>query len=341
MNQSRARPQAANRAEQTVLAVLPRSVEVSNAPTSDTAADLIINGQPLTIKWAGEGHLGDVRNLLKDTSHPHPDIVVAQRLSPGARAALNEAGVGWVDETGAAEIAIGHIIVSRSGTSQKPAPETLKRWTPAVMAVAEALLCGVAATVAATESATGLSTGSCTAALRYLTDLELLQAAAQRGRDSARRIEDRDTFLASYAAAAQATTDPISLQVGVAWRDPVAELIATGKRWHTAQVNWVATGSVAAAVMAPYLSSVTSTDVYVDATSIVSIEAVAKTADLQPIEGGRLTLRPFPSEAVRRLSETIDGLRVAPWPRVYVDLRRTGVRGEEAAEHLLEVIHER
>jgi hypothetical protein len=60
-----------------------------------------------------------------------------------------------------------------------------------------------------------------------------------------------------------------------------------------------------------------------------------------PIEGGRLTLRPFPTVAVRRLAETIDGLRVAPWPRVYVDLLSAGVRGEEAAEHLREVIHAR
>jgi len=27
-------------------------------------------------------------------------------------------------------------------------------------------------------------------------------------------------------------------------------------------------------------------------------------------------------------------MRTAPWPRVYADLRRAGVRGEDAAEHL-------
>jgi hypothetical protein len=45
--------------------------------------------------------------------------------------------------------------------------------------------------------------------------------------------------------------------------------------------------------------------------------------------------------ALDRLAETIDALRVAPWPRVYVDLLAAGVRGEEAAEHLWEVIDAR
>lgn len=39
----------------------------------------------------------------------------------------------------------------------------------------------------------------------------------------------------------------------------------------------------------------------------------------------------------QRLSTPVGDLRVAPWPRVYADLRVSGVRGEEAAEHLFEV----
>jgi len=85
------------------------------------------------------------------------------------------------------------------------------------------------------------------------------------------------------------------------------------------------------------LTNVTSAVVYVDAGTIPALEMVARRADLDPIEGGRLTLRPLPTASVRHLAELVDGLRVAPWPRVYVDLRDTGVRGEVAAEHLREV----
>lgn len=55
--------------------------------------------------------------------------------------------------------------------------------------------------------------------------------------------------------------------------------------------------------------------------------------------GRRLVLRPFPTLAVPRLAERVQDVVVAPWPRVYADLRPLGVRGEEAAEHLAEVNH--
>ena len=328
---------ATGRAIDTVLAVLPRAAK-ARVPRSqrDAGADLIVGGQALEIQWIGGGSLGDARRVLAGRRR-RPDIVVARRLSPGAREALSEAGVGWVDETGAAEIAVGSIVVSRTGRPLKPA-ERPKRWTAAVLAVAEALLCETKATVTATAAATGLSAGSCTQALRFLTDLGLLEAQARRGRFSARQVVDPDRLLEAYASEAERMRASISLQVGVTWRDPVAGLVETGRKWNKAKLAWAATGAAAASVLAPYLTTVTAAEVYVDADSMALLEAAAATVDLRPIEGGRLTLRPFPTLAVRELASEVGGLRVAPWPRVYVDLRQSGVRGEEAAEHLREVV---
>lgn len=323
------------RAEQAVRAVLPRTAKICRGRT-EAEADLIVNGQLFEIKWIGDGRLADAKRLLAKRQTRY-GVAVARRMSSGARVALTEAGIGWVDETGAAEIVIGSIVVSRTGQSPKPA-QRLGRWTPSVFAVAEALLCSTKATVAATEVATGLSNGSCTTALRVLTDLGLLETDVGRGRNSARHVVDKDQLLDAYAAAVESMPACINLHLGVTWRDPVDGLLIIGQKWDKAEVAWASTGAIAAAVIAPYLTTVNSADVYVDADTVLGLEATARVADLRPIEGGRLILRPFPTVTVQRLATVVDELRVAPWPRVYADLRTVGVRGEDAAEHLREVV---
>ena len=327
------------RAEDAVRAVLPRAAKV-RVGGHDAGVDIVVNGHPFGIKWIGDGRLADAKRVVS-TRRGRPDIAVARRMSPGARETLAGAGIGWVDETGAAEIAAGTIVISRPGRPPKPTGAP-KRWTPSVIAVAEALLCGTKATVAATEEATGLSNGSCTTALRVLTDFGLLEADAGRGRDSARRVADRDLLLDAYASAVEALPPTISLQIGVTWRDTIEGVALVGAKWDKAKVVWATSGAVAATVIAPHLTTVNAADVYVDAETILGLEAAAAAAaGLRPIEGGRLTLRPFPSVTVRRLATRVDGLMVAPWPRVFADVRTVGVRGEEAAEHLREVMHGR
>ena len=326
------------RAQDAVLAILPRAAKVRTSG-ADVVGDIIVNGHPFQIKWIGDGRLADAMRVVSPR-RGRPDIAVARHMSPGARETLVDAGIGWVDETGAAEIAAGTIIISRPGRPPKPTRPP-KRWTPSVIAVAESLLCGTKATVAANEEATGLSNGSCTTALRVLTDFGLLEADAGRGRDSARRVADYNQLLADYASAVEAVPPSISLQIGVTWRDTIDGIVQTGAKWDKAKVAWATSGVVAANVIAPHLTTVSAADVYVDADTVLGLEAAAATAGLRPIEGGRLTIRPFPSVTVRRLATRVDGIMVAPWPRVFADVRTVGVRGEEAAEHLREVVRDR
>ena len=92
--------------------VLPPSVNITQG---DTAGSLLINGYPLTVEWVGDGWLSDVQDVLEKVDKPN--LVAGRRFSPGARKALADARINWADETGAAAIAIGTIIVSMSGAS--------------------------------------------------------------------------------------------------------------------------------------------------------------------------------------------------------------------------------
>jgi len=317
------------RAMDAVANVLPRSVSVTGRDPSTA----LIGDLPVRVTWIGEGRLRNARSALEGSSG-QPEILVARRMSPGAREAIIDAGLSWVDEMGAAHIVIDSIVVIREGRSI-PRPG---EWSPSVVAVAEALLCGTTATVEATQEATGLSAGSCTNALRLLEDTDLLESDADRGRNSARRVASLERLLDAYTSEVLRAPATPRLQLGVTWRDPVVGLRDIGERWAKLPIAWACTGTVAASVIAPHLTSGATAEAYVGTETIAGLEAVARRTELKPIEGGKLTIRPFPTDATRRLAETKTGLRIAPWPRVYADLQTVGVRGEEAAEHLWEVV---
>ena len=324
-------PSPETRCCELLAAALPRPVEIV-AVGPDR---ILVNGTELKVAWADDGWLPDVRRAL-DAGRERPQIVAARRLSPGARAELGDAGIAWVDETGAAEIAIGSIIVVRPGLVDS-ARHRPAGWTAATVGVAEALLCDISPTVDAVSDATGLSTGSCVTALRTLTDLKLLTHNAKRGRESGRRVVDHDLLLDSYASAAAARKRPPSLRVGVTWRDVVDGTITAGRSWTTAGIVWAATGAVASEVIAPHLTNLNTADVYIAGQSLADLAHSARVAGLEPMEGGRLQLIAFPTAATSRLIEHAHEMTIAPWPRVFADLRVWGVRGEDVAEHLREV----
>ena len=301
-------------------------------------ADVEVLGSVVHLVWAGEGWPRDIERAVAVGAARPGAVVVVKRMSPGAAAAAVAAGLGWVDEDGGADFTTPTLAVARTARpSLRPARPA--HWTAQTMGVAEALLCGVPATVSAVRAATGSSESTCTRALALFADSGVLSASAARGRRSGRRLAEPDRLLADYAAYAATQSAVLELDTNPLWADIVDGVAAAGKAWDKARVAWAASGPAAAAVMAPLLTNVGSALVYVEADTRSDLEAAARAVGAVPVGGrGRLQLRAFPSKATRRLAGEVGGLRVAPWPRVYVDLAASGVRGDEAAEHLREVI---
>lgn len=315
-------------------AVLPRGVQVDARPAR-RKDDVRVHaaGRDLVVRWIPQGSLNMVRDAIQTS--PRPDIIMSPYLSAGARHEASAAGIGWLDETGAAEIVAGNLIVTRDSVVPK---QSSSRWTPATEGVAEAILAGVTPTVNGLTEATGVAPATAARALSALTHIGLLSASAARGRNSGRRVKDHGQLLHAYAEVVAARPVGPELRVGVIWRDPLRELPKVGTRWNDDHIAWAATSAISAAVMAPLITQIAPMVVYLDATTLPQLAAAAAAADLKPSSGGRLVLRPFPSTATRRLSYTTGDLRTVTWPRAYADLRTTGVRGEEGAEHLREAM---
>ena len=208
-------------------------------------------------------------------------------------------------------------------------------WTKSVLGAAEAILVGTTPTVDSVAHATGLSHGALSSALRFLTQEGLLTASAARGRNAARRVDSHETLLGAYASAALSHRQSPSLVAGVLWNDPIHDAADLGAALSERGTPWAATGPLAAAAMAPFQTEIAPLEMYVAGTATVGqLHLLAMELGLRPIDGGRLTLRAFPLETTARLSASVGGLICVPWPRVFVDLQRAGVRGEDAAEHL-------
>lgn len=315
-------------------AVLPPGTQVEATPRQDRDVFVSVAGRRLRLRWLPVGWPRQLTEALE--IKPRPDIVVAPQFSPGARALAGRERVGWVDESGAAEISAGTIVISRTGSPATPTGAKVG-WRPTTLAVCEVLLTGCPATVSAVVAETGLSMSGVATALKFLASEGLLASGADRGPQSRRRVTDRDGLNDVYAAAAERLRSPVAIRAGVLWRNPLKGVTEVGRAWDEAGIGWAATGALSAAAWAPIMTEVTPMEVYVTGKTPGDLRRALFAAGLKEMEGGRLQLRPFPTPAGPSVSAEISpGLRSVLWPRAYADLRIAGVRGEDAAEHLRE-----
>lgn len=322
-----------DRALRALEAILPSGAHVKVLADQDDR-DLIVSvaGRKLRLRWLPVGWPRQVAEALR--RRPRPDIIAAPRLSPGARHLAGQQEVGWLDESGAAEIATGSLLISRTGHPAVPLDSSLG-WRPATLAICEVLLAGHPATVSAVADRTGLAVSTVAESLKFLDSQGFLSTHAARGPLSRRYISDENALMDAYAAAAERLQTPVSIRVGVLWRDPVNSAIETGRSWKAFGTHWAITSALSASVLAPFQTEIAPMEIYLAGRTPGDLRNAATAAGLREIEGGRLILRPFPTPANGTITfEPMPGLVSVLWPRVYADLRTVGVRGEEAAEHL-------
>lgn len=337
--------QLTKRVRRVLAAALPHGLRVdvsprqkARAPAFDVAVWAGTTKHRFTAGWAGEGWPADVEQLALLV--PGLEVVVAAKLSEGARKWLSHEGLGWVDEVGHAEIIRpSGLVISREPAQVRARPDETTRWARSTLSVAEAALSGVPPTVEGIERATGLSRQATATALARLERLGLLaRPQAQRGPASARRIVDTDALLDAYAAAAseQQSKQP-PLLVHRLWKDPLQTLrseIARGL--NSSKARWAVTGVAASVLLAPYISDVTTLELYVDAELMSDRSLLASLLGGRIVEKGeRIAVRQIPT-AMTDQGPVIQGVHVALPVRVYADLLAAGGRSAEAAQHLRE-----
>jgi len=342
------RTQLATRVRRTLTSVLPPGVRVFVVPRADGSPTFDVTVQTgaadhrFLAGWAGKGWPADVEELVR--ASPGVEIAVAAEFSHNARVLLDQRGIGWIDESGLASITRpSGLIISREPIRESVMSPSPIKWSRSTLAVAEAALSGVTPTVESIEEATGLSRHATAIGLAQLERLGLLaRPTARRGPKSGRQIVDYADFLDNYSKVAiERRSRQKVLRFHRLWEGNAVATLRTeiAPALSTLEHHWAVTGTAASQLIAPYLSDVTTLDLYVDP------ELMSNTQELELRLGARIVQRGQVIE-VRELptlmsekGPVLDSISVALPVRVYADLLGIGGRSAEAAQHLREELH--
>ncbi|MGD0453320.1 MAG: type IV toxin-antitoxin system AbiEi family antitoxin [Solirubrobacteraceae bacterium] len=313
-------------------------------PTSDGAHLLRVLGlsrQPrFHAVWVRRGWPADVRARL-DRS-PAVNLVVAPELSSGARRLLDERGVNWLDETGAASLRGEGLLVhvDRAPAAKDPQPHGAS-WSQIAGLAGEATLATRPAliTTAWIAEHTGCSIAR---ASRILAGWDeegwTAKRGPARGRGAHRVLEQPDAMLESWTAHINAM--PVERWFAHTTSRDLDD-VQTRLAHALGDISFGWTGWAAAQQLAPFVTQLPVLHLRVD-------ERYAH-RDLAPRlqeagltltdDAGRIELWRTPGNAFRLATPSPSG-PIVSWPRVYADLKRLGGRGEDAAGHLRDVMEQ-
>ena len=333
------------RVQHALVAVLPSGLHVHLEPTPHPTGGVF----DVTVKagsgrhrflagWAGEGWPADVDRLL--TRVRKIDVVVARRISEVSRAKLADRRIGWVDETGQANINLrSGFVVVREIPSGEPAMSANAQWNQSTLSAAEAIFAGVPPTVEAIEAATGLSRGSSAKALAGFEERGWLgRPGPKRGAGSGRRIVDIEDLIDNYAiAAGELRRKQRVRKLHRLMTDPLYLLeVEIGPVLRSLGAKWALTGAGASMLLAPYLTGLPMLDLYVDPDHFEDPDLPRCIESREVPRGHVIEIRPLPTPMSLR-GPDINGVQVALPARVYADLNASGGRLAEAGNHLREV----
>ncbi len=305
--------------------------------------------------WVGEGLPADARRASGridrriDEQRGTIPVVTARRLSRGAQEILEAEQLSWADASGRAHLVVpGRLYVTRLEPSRVE-PTRGFAWSAAADAIAETLLTwrmrggsdagALVERVAAVAEAADVSLPHTARVLRQFDEQGYTaKTGAERGSSATREFRDPGRMLSDWVGQYAASGGPgQAIEYHVPWREPErsTSLLSTA----LAGSQWAVTGEAAADRIAPFLTGVSTLDVYVPARGLaLATERLGRERDLTEVaSGGRIRLYPAQPH-VFRLAEGTDGVSLASAVRVYADLVRQRGRSAEAGEHLREVV---
>lgn len=307
-------------------------------------------------RWIGPGFPRDLERALGDahsgdTGADDVIVVVGERMSPGTVERLRLAHHSWADETGRIYLDVPGLLMLRDAAvrNRRQRPSAPWRWSPSAGAVAEYALVAAAprftidhvpavplprAVVIAEE--TGWSTAQVLKVLAHFDREGWTQkAGTSRGVGASRALVDPTGLISGWAAWHRERAIGAT-RAHATWRDP-QEFLRDRLLRHIEPADYALTGWVAADRVAPFATTIPSIGVYLhpDVYDAHLTDLLQRTG-LRRVESGERVQFIKAEPHVLKQKRVVDGLEIVSDIRLYGDLLRLGVRGEDSAQHLRE-----
>jgi len=267
-----------------------------------------------------------------------PLVLVADRSTEAARSVLKEHGVGYLDATGNANVALPGIYVQTDSSHKAPkartTPTTRLRGKAGLVVQALLIEPDLDWGVSFLAESSGVSVGLAHNVLARL-EREDIAVSEGRGPQRVRRVVEPGALLDLWAEENDDRSNRTTAFVLARSSEQLAK--RTAELLGGAGIGYSLTGSAAAALVAPLATSIPTVRIWVSRAD--PTEGILNEIGAERVESGfNLALDTSKDDVALRFPTTRAGMNIVNPFRLYVDLLADPQRGIEQAKHLREEV---
>ena len=289
---------------------------------------------PVAIEFKSRANAATAWHLINIARHrPElPLVLIAAETTADARRILSEHGIAFIDGLGNAQLELPGLLFHIAGTGRPTRAPAPSRLSGKAGLVAQALLLDPKRAWRITDLAeqTAVSSGLVHRVLARL-EVEGIVSTAGAGPRRTRHVTDPAALLDLWAE--ENVDKPVRTRGYLLAQTPRQVINQLGEALNDARIDYALTGAAAASIIAPFVTTITVTEVWVAAATDPQ-EFFDHTPTTQVTEGHNVTFLQAGTDAPLAFRQQSGGLWIVNRFRLYADLRRDKRRGVEQADHL-------
>ncbi len=261
-----------------------------------------------------------------------PLVLIAAETTADARRILSEHDIAFIDGLGNVHIELPGLLFHVMGTGRPTRTPAPSRLSGKAGLVAQALLLDPerAWRIKDLVEQTAVSSGLTHRVLARL-EVEGIVSTKGAGPHRTRHVTDPAALLDLWTE--ENVDQPVRTRGYLLAQTPRQLITGLGERLDGAGIDYALTGSAAASIVAPFVTTITVTEVWVAAATDPR-EFFERTPVTPVTEGHNVTFLQAGTDAPLAFRQRSGGLWIVNRFRLYADLRRDMRRGVEQADHL-------